>query len=107
MTTADVPLRLAIFGDSIAFGQGASDPSHTIGVRLVVGLQRAGTPTDLRVFAVPRARSDALDLQLRAARGWRPHLAVIIVGANDLTHFVPPDLAVAALGTAVRGLRDD
>ena len=99
-------MRLAVFGDSIAFGQGASDPSHTIGVRLVVGLQRAGTPTVLRVFAVPRARSDALDAQVRAARGWRPHLAVIIVGANDLTHFVPPDQAVAALGAAVRELRD-
>ena len=107
MTTAEVPLRLAVFGDSIAFGQGASDPSHTIGVRLAVGLQCAGTPTELRVFAVPRARSDALGGQLRAARAWRPQLAVIVVGANDLTHFVPPDQAVAALGKAVRGLRDD
>jgi len=107
MTTAEGPLRFAVFGDSIAFGQGASDPSDTIGVRLTVGLQRAGTPTELRVFALPRARSDALDAQLRAAQKWRPQLAVIIVGANDLTHFVPPDQAVAALGHAVRRLRDE
>jgi len=107
MITSETPLRLAVFGDSIAFGQGASDPSHTLGVRLTGALRRAGTPTALRVFAVPRARSDALAAQLQAARTWRPQLAVIIVGANDLTHFVPPDQAVAALGTAVRRLRDD
>ena len=34
MTPPTPPLRLAIFGDSIAYGQGAADPSHTIGERL-------------------------------------------------------------------------
>jgi lysophospholipase L1-like esterase len=106
MTTSPTPLRLAVFGDSIAYGQGASDPSDTIGMRLAAGLRRDAVPTELRVFAVPRARSDALDAQLRAAREWRPQLAVIIIGANDLTNFVPADQAVAALGQAVGRLRD-
>ena len=107
MITSETPMRLAAFGDSIAFGQGASDPSHTIGVRLVVGLQRTGTPTVLRVFAVPRARSDALDAQVRAARGWRPHLAGDHRRRQRPHPFVPPDQAVAALGAAVRDLREN
>ena len=30
---------------------------------------------------------------------------LIIIGANDLTHFVPPEQAAAQLGSAVRALR--
>jgi lysophospholipase L1-like esterase len=98
-------LSLAILGDSIAYGQGASHLSDTIGARLVDELAAAGNPSDLRVFAVPGARSDALVTQVSQAIGWGADLAVIIIGANDLTHLVPPEQAAAALSRAVRRLR--
>ena len=105
MAAPTSPLRLAIFGDSIAYGQGAADPSDTVGPRLVGALMRAGKPAVVRVFAVARARSSDLAAQLRVASDWQPQLAVIIVGANDLTHFVPPDRAAATLAESVRRLR--
>jgi lysophospholipase L1-like esterase len=39
------------------------------------------------------------------ARGWRPQLVVVVIGANDLMRLVPPERAAAALGAAVRTLR--
>ena len=98
-------IKFAVLGDSIAYGQGATRPADTIGSRLVAELTAAGRPAELRVLAVPRSRSDALAGQVAQARRWGSTLALIIVGANDLTHFVPAPQAVAALVAAVRALR--
>ncbi len=98
-------LTLAILGDSIAYGQGASRPADTIGPRLAAHLITSGIPTEVRVFAVPRARSSELVGQVQQARAWGAQVALIIIGANDLTHFVPTQDAAAQLGGAVRDLR--
>jgi lysophospholipase L1-like esterase len=98
-------LCLAILGDSIAYGQGAARTEDTIGARLVTHLAEAGIETYVRVFAVPGARSDSLAIQVDGARAWGAQLAIIVVGANDLTHFVPPAHAAAQLSSAVRALR--
>ena len=82
-------LTLALLGDSIAFGQGADRPADTIGPRLARALDAAGTPTRVEVHAVPGARSAALDGQVRSALAGRPDVAVVVVGANDMTHLVP------------------
>jgi lysophospholipase L1-like esterase len=100
-----VTLRLAVLGDSVAFGVGASRASETLAHRLVAALATAGVPAEPRVFAVPGAVSADLAAQVERARAWRPDVAVIVVGANDLTRLVPPDRAAAALGSAVRELR--
>jgi lysophospholipase L1-like esterase len=100
-----VTLNFAVLGDSIAYGQGAARAADTIGARLSAELAAAGLDTDVRVFAVPGARSQALAGQVQRAVAWRPELALIIVGANDLTHFVPPRQAAAQLADAVRALR--
>lgn len=100
-----VTLTFAVLGDSIAYGQGASRPADTVGARLAAHLATSGIPTDVRVFAVPGADSRALAGQVRRATASRPDLALIIIGANDLTHFVPPQQAAALLGDAVRTLR--
>jgi lysophospholipase L1-like esterase len=100
-----VTLTLAVLGDSIAYGQGASSPADTVGARLAAALTEAGVPTRARVFAVPGADSQGLAAQVRQATAVAPGVALIIVGANDLTHFVPPQRAAALLGAAVRDLR--
>jgi lysophospholipase L1-like esterase len=99
-----VTLRLAVLGDSIAFGVGASRAAETPAQRLAAALDAAGTPAQARVFAVPGAVSADLPVQVERARSWRPDLAVVVVGANDLTRLVPPDRAAAALGSAVHEL---
>jgi lysophospholipase L1-like esterase len=100
-----VTLAFAVLGDSIAYGQGASRPADTVGARLAADLTGAGRPTEVRVFAVPGADSRSLAGQVQRATAWKPDLALVIIGANDLTHFVPPEQAAALLGAAVRTLR--
>jgi lysophospholipase L1-like esterase len=99
-------IRLAVLGDSIAWGQGASREQDRLAPRLVAGLEQHGFEVGARVFAAPGARSAALAAQVRSALAWEPTLVVIVIGANDLTHLVPVDEAAQALGAAVRNLRD-
>ena len=98
-------LRFAVLGDSIAYGQGASKPADTAAARLSADLSGRGIETEIRVYAVPGARSEALAAQVQQALPWRPQLALIIIGANDLTRMIPPPQAAAQLGAAVRRLR--
>lgn len=103
--TGDMTLRLALLGDSIAYGVGADHPSHTLAERLRTALEGRGVAVESRVFAVSGARSAALPGQVRRALSWQPHLAVTVIGANDLTHNVPHDEAAGHLQRAVRDLR--
>lgn len=98
-------LRLAVLGDSIAAGQGASRREDTLAERLLRGLADAGVDATARVFAVSGARSSGLRGQVDRALDWRPHVAVVVVGANDVTHRTPPEAAARALAETVRRVR--
>jgi lysophospholipase L1-like esterase len=98
-------VKLAVLGDSIAWGQGATRDRDRLGPRLVDALAVHGYDATLQVFAVPGARSRGLAAQVGAAASWRPDLALVVIGANDLTHLEPVEPAVAALADAVRRLR--
>ena len=98
-------VRLAVLGDSIAWGQGATRVEDRLAARLVGALAAHGHAVTSRVDAVPGARSAGLSAQVDAALPWAPDLVVVVVGANDLTHLVPVDAAVRDLGRAVRRLR--
>jgi lysophospholipase L1-like esterase len=98
-------LRLAILGDSIAYGIGAQRTADTLAPRLTAELTAAGWQTRSQVFALPGARSSDLARQVAAASAWQPDLALIVIGANDLTRLVPPEQAAGQLRDAVRSLR--
>lgn len=100
------PLRLALLGDSSAAGLGVHQPADTPGARLAEGLAAVtGRPVALRNVAVSGARSADLDRQVDLVLDADPEVAVIMIGANDVTHRVPPQQAVRALDAAVRRLR--
>jgi lysophospholipase L1-like esterase len=99
------PLRLVVFGDSIAYGTGARRIEDTLGRRLATALTAEQFDVDLHVVAVPRALSAHLAAQVRMAEALAPDLAVVVIGANDLMRFVPADVAAADLGAAVTALR--
>lgn len=99
------PLRLAVLGDSLAFGTGAAHPSDALGPRLARALTDDGFDVDLHVLAVPGAVSAGLADQVRRALPLSADLAVVVVGANDLARFVPVERAAAALTAAVTALR--
>lgn len=99
-------LRLVMVGDSSAAGLGCDSPAETPGALLAGGVAR-----DLRrrvrldvVGAVGGCSAD-LDVQVAKALQSRVDLAVIMVGANDVTHRVLPGDAARDLGRAVQTLR--
>jgi lysophospholipase L1-like esterase len=98
-------LRLALLGDSIAAGRGASRRTDTPAARLADRLRADGHAVTTRVFAAPGARSSALADQVGLSVGWRPQIAVVVIGANDLIHHTRAAHAAQHLGDAVRRLR--
>ncbi|MGY1838910.1 MULTISPECIES: GDSL-type esterase/lipase family protein [unclassified Modestobacter] len=97
-------LHFLVLGDSLAFGTGAAAPADTLGARLTRDLEAAGRAVRCTVLAVPGATSLDLDAQVRRAPQ-DADVALLVVGANDLTRQVPPARAAAALGAAVAQLR--
>lgn len=100
------PVRLAVLGDSTAAGYGVQHPEQTPGALLGAGLaDRLDRPVQVRCLAVVGATSPTLAPQVDAAVRMRPDIAVVLIGANDVTHGVPPERAVPHLAAAVRALR--
>lgn len=98
-------LRFRVLGDSIAAGVGCQRADQSIGYLLADELRAAGREVELGVHAVPGARSADLAPQVRAATAAGVDLALIVIGANDLTTFTPPALGARLLGEAVADLR--
>jgi lysophospholipase L1-like esterase len=100
-------LRLAVLGDSGAAGLGADAAHETPGGRLARELAAvAGRPVVLTNVAVVGAMSRDLHAQVDRVLAVRPHVAVIMIGANDVTHLVRPPVSVALLADAVTRLRE-
>ncbi|MFB7359261.1 SGNH/GDSL hydrolase family protein [Streptomyces gardneri] len=102
------PLRLALLGDSTAAGQGVRRTGQTPGALLASGLAAvAERPVVLRNVALSGARSDDLERQvsLLLSQPMAPDVCVIMIGANDVTHRMPPTESVRHLAAAVRRLR--
>lgn len=104
--TARPPLRLALLGDSSATGMGCSTPEETPGARLARGLAEYGRSVHLDVAAVVGSKSRDLAPQVSRALLHPPHIAVILVGGNDVTHLVPAADAATDLYIAVARLRE-
>jgi lysophospholipase L1-like esterase len=100
-------VKIALLGDSSAAGYGVARVEETPGALLASGVaERADRRVHLREFAVVGARSADLEGQVDRALPTRPDVAVILIGANDVTHLVPPARSVGFLADAVRRLRE-
>lgn len=99
-------LTLAMLGDSTSVGYGCSTPDELPGVllarRTAAALQ---LPVRLSTHGRVGAMSVDLDGQATSAIKQRPDLAVIVIGANDITGQVPPQRAARWLGAVVAALR--
>jgi lysophospholipase L1-like esterase len=125
------PLRLVLLGDSSALGVGVDRVVDTVGGQLATLLSTgtldisgvvSGRPgltpgrrpgltaarrVELSSVGVAGSRSADLGTQVsRALLGGRPDVAVVLVGANDVTSLRRPGEAAAHLGAAVRRLRE-
>ncbi|HSK27646.1 MAG TPA: SGNH/GDSL hydrolase family protein [Jiangellales bacterium] len=102
------PLRLVVLGDSTAAGLGVDTPDETPGALLAAGLAEiAARPVDLTNLAVVGAETRHLAAQVERALPLEPHAALIMIGANDVTHKVRPSVSVRLLDEAVRRLREN
>lgn len=104
--SADVSLM--VFGDSTAAGLGVDDAEHTPGVLLARGVvAETGRTVRLAVKAIVGATSKGLAAQIEAAFIAKqiPDVAVIIVGANDVTALNSIEPSARRLGAAVAQLR--
>ena len=100
-------IKIALLGDSSAAGYGVGRVEETPGAQLASGVaERADRRVHLRAFAVVGARSSDLGAQLDRAMPMTPDVAVILIGANDVTHRVLPAASVRHLSEAVRRLRE-
>jgi lysophospholipase L1-like esterase len=100
-------IDLLVVGDSIAAGLGAEVPKETLGARLATRLAKAtGRSVRLKTVAEVGAESSMLAGQLaRLPAAYRPALAVIVVGGNDVTHRVPVAESVRHLEETIAALR--
>ncbi|MFS0852677.1 SGNH/GDSL hydrolase family protein [Microbacterium sp. 179-I 3D4 NHS] len=101
------PVELLLLGDSLAAGLGAARRKDTLGGRLAkalaAGLHR---PVRLHTAAVVGSESPDLDAQLDGLpTGYRPDVAVIVVGGNDVTHRLPVGVSIRHLRRAIDVLR--
>jgi lysophospholipase L1-like esterase len=100
-------IKIALLGDSSAAGYGVNRIEETPGAWLGSGVaERADRRVHLREFAVVGAQSSDLNDQVSKALFTDPDVAVILIGANDVTHTVLPSASVRFLSEAVRRLRE-
>lgn len=102
------PLNVAVLGDSLAAGFGSNDPQRTIGAALATALtDLTDRPVEVHSAARVGARSADLSGQLSSIQqSCTTHvdLALIVVGANDVTHFVPAPVAARQLSSVVQDM---
>jgi len=104
---AGAPVDLLLLGDSIAAGLGAETAKGTLGARLAKGIaKRVERPVRLRTAAVVGAETSMVMDQLATLpTSYRPDVAVLIVGGNDVTHRVPTATSVGHLVEVIEALR--
>ncbi len=101
-------LRVVVMGDSVAAGLGATRPEHTLGARVARQVaRREHRPVHLRTVARIGAESRDLAAQVRRlGPSYRPDLAIVVVGGNDVIHRVPAAESARNLAACVSALRE-
>jgi lysophospholipase L1-like esterase len=99
-------LRVAVLGDSTAAGYGVNLRAETPGALLATGLSHAlRRPVSLHCRAVVGTVSAGLRPQVEDVLERGTDLAIIMIGANDVTMHINAEAAVRRLADAVRELR--
>lgn len=102
------PVELLVIGDSTAKGMGADRPTQTVGAIVATAVAAiAGRPVHLTNVASVGAISTDLGAQVERALELvdQPRVALIMVGANDVTKSVQRATSIRHLAAAVAALR--
>lgn len=104
------PISVTALGDSSAVGLGVESTNETPGVLIVSALSElAERPVQFTRLAWIGAESHDLEIQVRLALEETPDLdlAIIMIGANDVTSRTRNSVSVRYLSEAVTQLRDN
>lgn len=105
--TTRPPIRLAVLGDSTGAGYGVYRDRDTPAAQIAIGISTvARRPVHVTNVAGVGAESKNLGRQIDQLGDARPDVAVIMIGANDVTHRIAPSEAVSHLADAVTRLRE-
>jgi lysophospholipase L1-like esterase len=100
------PIRIAMLGDSTAAGYGVYRDRDTPGAQLAIAISEAARrPVHITNVAVVGAESPDLPVQVDRLDHIPFDLAVLMIGANDVTERTKPSVAVPYLETTVKRLR--
>lgn len=100
-----IPIRVLVLGDSAAVGYGMLTADSTPSAMIGIGLAHVmDAPVEVRCRAVVGAQTSDLMRQIDEEIDWEPHISVIVVGTNDVTHQVPPATSARLLADATRRL---
>jgi lysophospholipase L1-like esterase len=100
------PISIAMLGDSLAAGYGVYRDRDTPGAQIAIAISEAARrPVHLTNVAVVGAESVELPAQLTRLGRARPELAIVIIGANDVTARAKPKDVVRYLEQTVLRLR--
>jgi lysophospholipase L1-like esterase len=106
ISSARPPIRIALLGDSTAAGYGVQRDRDTPAAQLAIGISDAARrPVHVTNVAVVGAESRHLPEQVQRLGSARVELAVVMIGANDVTELTKPATAVPYLEDTVRALR--
>lgn len=101
-------IRCLVIGDSAAVGYGMTTSDTTPTGLLGVGLAHVlDAQVEMRCHAVVGAQTSDLKAQIELAQDFKPDVAVIVVGTNDVTHHVSPRRSVRMLADVVTQLTAD
>jgi lysophospholipase L1-like esterase len=104
--TGPDPLRFAVIGDSSAAGLGVDLPEQLPGTLLASGLAReAGRPVLLTTYAISGSTTRDLNDQVNRALADPPTVALVIIGANDVTDRLSVRDSARLLGVQLARLR--
>lgn len=99
-------LRFAVLGDSSAAGLGVELPGQLPGVLLASGLaEEADRPVLLTTYAISGSTTRDLAAQVDLALARPPTVALIIIGANDVTDRLSVRESARLLGVQLARLR--
>jgi lysophospholipase L1-like esterase len=100
------PLRFAVIGDSSAAGLGVDLPSQLPGVLLAKAMaEESGRSVLLTTYAISGATSQDLAEQVDRALADPPSVALVIIGANDVSVRLSVRQSARLLGTQLGRLR--
>jgi lysophospholipase L1-like esterase len=105
-TAAKVPVQIAVIGDSLALGTGASDSGNGFAFDAYRAIEREHPGSEITNVAIGGATAaDVLRLETPRLQGRHDNVVIVCVGGNDVIRFTPPAAFAATYAALLADIR--